>query len=140
MHNLAIIFERTVNRGFADEKDKKSSRGEIVKGTRGEHIEEWRCEICDKLGWPIVGHSVQYFISKVRNGAKPIRVENAGPYPASWSDEQKAQIGEVLAYVQPLVESNTLVRESNERAKSVTEARSVGAAKGKGQQALSAEG
>ena len=140
MHNLAIIFERVINRGFQDEKDKKSSKGELVKGTRGEHTEEWRCEICDKLGWPVAGHSAEYFIGKVRNGYKPIRVDNLGAFPVAWSKDQKERVDGVLSFIVPLVEANKAAREANERTESKAERESFGKSKAASPKALSTAG
>lgn len=153
MIKLAIVFRRTVNAGYGDQKDKKSSRGDLVKGTRGEHVEEWSCKMCDRFGWPFVSKSVEYIAAKVSQGAEPIRIEGEGAFPDSWSEEQRKRVNEVLTYVRPLVRANQKVAEiealheqrqtelaDGQGTKSGGQAARTGKAKGTGTEALPTEG
>jgi hypothetical protein len=139
MHKLTIVFERIVNKGFPDMEDKVSTKGKLVKGTPGEHTEEWKCAVCDKLGWPVAGHSIEYFMKKIAEGAKPIRIEGEGPFPESWSDDQKKQIQAVLAAIKPQVDTYAqLKRMTDEHAERLAETKGSGKSKRESESALSA--
>lgn len=104
MDKLVIVFERTVNKGLGDEKDKKSSKGEIVKGTPGEHKEEWHCKMTDKLGWPIAGHTAAYFSRKAKEGLRPIRIEGMGKVPSGWTKDMTRRVMEAVEYCKPYID------------------------------------